>query len=362
MWKVIFIRLTKKEDYTLLEQCNIDSKLDLVSEYIISSNIIEDCIINGNNNFSDNIFFVDCESVVDAGANYTSTAILGNPFATAPPYFYNTRLMNNQVLDRWNPLIPNSITSFQGSINNIFRAANTTILSHAPLSYTTYFPFQFNDDFNFPNFDGNGVVNNYGNGTVQGTPVSQANSRYTCASDGEHVFYHQFKITTLGSTVNISHGFARFNSSGVFIQSDGTLDTVFQPPNSQIVSHQANFNCNAGDYIEVHVTVQIYGLPFAQALIDGTTNETYFACLAAPNTGGIFNQFNNKGKVAIVKADFEYSIPNADFYDIQANPFQKIAITYNDTDIKSGWIDTLKFNHVTSEANITLTGTAEMLN
>jgi len=351
----------KKEDYTLLEQCNIDSRLDLVSEYIISSNIIEDCVVNGNNDFSDSIFFVDCENVATSGSGYTSTAILGNPFGTAPPYFYNTRLMNNEVLDRWSPLIPNSITSFQGTINSLFRAANTSNITHAPLSYTTYFPYQFNDDFNFPNFDGDGIVNNYGNGTAQGVPVSQANSRYTCTVAGQYVFYHQFQIAVFGATVNISHGFARFDSGSIFIQSDGTLDSVFSPPNFHIVSHQATFNCNVGDYIEVHATIQVYGNPLGTSYIKGDSNETYFACISAPDSGGEFQIINNQNNIPIVKADFEYPIPNTDFYDILLSPFDKIAITYNEDKVQSGWIDTLKFNHDTSEASVTLLGTQEML-
>lgn len=64
----------KSENYTTLGQCNfVDATLNLVSEFVISSNTIEDCLINGNNNFSETIFFIDCENVVVSGTGYTSS-------------------------------------------------------------------------------------------------------------------------------------------------------------------------------------------------------------------------------------------------------------------------------------------------
>lgn len=358
----------KLEDYTSLEQCNTDSRLDLVSDFVISSNVIEELLITPTTKNTDKICFVDCDTLVVVGSNYTSSAILGNPFAVSPPYFYNTRLMNNEVLDRWVSLIPNAIASFQGTVNNLFRASYTSNIFHAVSTYTPYFPFQFNDDFNFPNFDGNGIVNNYGNGTAQGAPVSQVNSRYTCTSDGEHVFYHQIKVNVIGTAGAISRGFIRYTSGGVFIESTGVLDGVSGNPfSTQIISHQANFNCNAGDYIEINVTVDVGtanpGVANPGIYLIGSTNEIYFSCNTAPNSGGIFNLFNNQNIVPLIKADFEYPVTGDEFAQIKLNPFEKIAFTYNDTDLKVGWIDTFRFNHSTTEkSKVTLIGTQEMLN
>lgn len=355
----------KPENYTTLEQCNIDARLDLMSSYVISSNMIEDLLIQPTTNFAEEIFFVDCEDVTVSGSGYTSTAIPGNPFASAPPYFYNTRLMNNEVLERWNSQIPNSIVNFTGTVNNLFRAAHTANINIIAISYTTYFPFQFDDDFNFPNFDGNGVVNNYGNGTAQGTPVSQANSRYTCVAEGTHTFYHQFQILASSSYATISHGFQRYNSGTIFQEASGVLDIVNNTttvPQTTIITHQASFYCLAGDYISCDVTIDaVIGLGSAYIVVLGANNETYFACTSAPDSGGEVITLNNQNEIPIVKADFEYPIPNADFYAIEDNVFQKIAITYNGNKVQAGWIDTLKYNHNTSMANVTLLGTQEML-
>lgn len=351
----------KKEDYTLLEQCNIDSRMDLVSEYVISSNVIEDALIFSTTTHSEDIIFVDCEDVTASGTNYTSTAILGNPFNSSPPYFYNTRLMNNEVLDRWASLIPNSISSFQGTVNELFRASLTTNDPYS--SNITVDPYQFSDDYNFPNFDGNGIVNNYGNGTAQGTPVSAANSRYTCPNDGEYIFYVTLRLTyasnlTTGSAIVLVE-LHRKNAGGTLLQSIGAYQN-FSGLGVQFVSlsNQTPFNCDATDYVEVAVTVSVSN---AGIIIAGSGGASYFSCISAPNSGGIFNLLDNQRNIPIVKADFEYPIENSTFYDIEASPFEKIAITYQDK-VKSGWIDTFKYNHLTSEANITLLGTQEMLN
>lgn len=62
----------------------------------------------------------------------------------------------------------------------------------------------------------------------------------------------------------------------------------------------------------------------------------------------------------MVLADIEYPVANADFYDILDNPFKRLSFTHL-TDTNYGWIDSFKFNHRTSIANITLLGTQDML-
>lgn len=344
----------KTEDYTLLEQCNRDERLDLVSDYIISSNAIQELAITPTpDKWSENIFFIDCNNVVANGVNYTSDAIAGDPFGTGPPVFYNTRLMNNEVLERWRENIPNSITGFKGTINSQFRASNITITNFG-VGGLVISPFQFSDDFNSPNFDGDGVVNNYGNGTAQGTPVSAANSRYTCPFDGQYVLFATFRCVTAPtpSNASITIEFIRRNAGGGIVQisSSGVIPVV----GTVDISHFDNFMCDATDFFTLRVTgfsMDIYG----------TTGETYFLCSTAPDSQGTFVFLNNQDNIPIVLADIEYPIKNADFYDIIANPFGKIAFTYPKDKIQSAWIDTFKYNHMTSMANMTLLGTQELL-
>jgi hypothetical protein len=48
----------KEENYTLLGQCNIDKTLNLVSKYIIDSNVIEDVVVNTIDKYDKKIFII----------------------------------------------------------------------------------------------------------------------------------------------------------------------------------------------------------------------------------------------------------------------------------------------------------------
>lgn len=343
----------KSEDYTLLKQCNRDEKLDLVSNYVISSNVIEELAMTPTQGkFTDEIIFIDCENVSDSGANYTSSAIQGDPYGTGPPVFYNTRLMNSEVLTRWSSLIPNSIATFQGTLNNQFRASNVSVTSFGA-GGAIIEPFQFSDDFNQPNFDGDGVVNNYGNATAQGSPVSAANSRYTCPSNGQYTFFCQVRCVTAPVPSNASVTIQIFhrNAGGTILNISTSGVTAVS--GSMLVSHFDSFSAGQGDYFTISITA--FSLD-----IYGTGGETYFACSSAPESEGIV-QFVGNENLPIILADFEYPIKNSDFYDILDNPFNKLSFTYAPDKSKSGWIDTLKYNHRDSMATITLLGPQSLL-
>lgn len=349
----------RDEPYTTLGQCNTDNSLDLISNFILSSNIIEDVLMNSNNNFSDRIFFIDTASGV---------ALKGNPFLNAPPYTYNRRLMNDQVLLRWNNALPNSIVKFSGNINNLFTAGFTSNI-FGIIGPTIVPRFQFDNDYTDPFFDGGSGSGVYGNGTAAGTPVSQANSRYTCPNDGNYNFFANFRVRyTLTNFPTVLPTFTvvinKFNSGGTQIDFDTDGMFLFTSVNFGNVSlYSKVFPCVAGDYFECGY---IFDNSYLTDILDimGTGNQTVFRCLSAPFSEGEIFHNNNQLTIPVIKANFEYPIINADFYDIQENLFDKIAFTYNEKNqpqVQSGWIDTIKYNHNTSKAVITLRGTQTLI-
>lgn len=350
----------KTEEYTTLGQCNMDSTLDLVSRYITDTNTIEDCLIFQNNTFSEDICFIDCANVVVSGSDYVSDAIADSPFSTTPPSFYNRRLMNDRVLERWSNALPNSIVSFSGTVNNLFSAAYTLGTITTTVGAIVE-PFQFNDDYNFPLFDGNGIVNNYGNGTAQGSQISAANSRYTCPEDGNYTFFSQYFIqhTPIDLTTpgNFSVTFRRYNSLNVLQDQDGQNFSVPVGAIQNIQITSKVFACDQNDYVQILI---IYGCPVSSILTIFSVGSTpLFSCISAPNSGGVISTNNNQTNIPLIKADFEYYIPNHDFYDIQNDLFGKIQFTFNVKDavkVQEGWIDIIKYNHNTSETKITLRG------
>lgn len=360
----------KREEYTQLGQCNTDTTLDLTTSYAISSNAIEDAFEFGNTDFEEDLFFIDATDLVASGTDYTSNARLGDPFGTAPPYFYNTRLFNSEVLERWKGRVLNSIVAYQGALNNKFRAQYTSNTNYSTASTVpqSVEPWPFDDDFTFPNYDGDGVVNNYGNGTTQGTSVSAANSRYTvpAGGKGDYNFYakwdYRYKKATpysLNLVVSIKHYDSGGTQKDIYSESvthSGTSQPFWQ---DEYIDVYANFTMEATDYA---VCTLYYLATNVDFFILGTgNNETYFTCTSAPDARGEYIIQDNSGSLPIVKAKMDYPIEAADYYTIEQNAFKRLSFTYPDSKIKSGWIDKLTYNHTQGFAEVELIGTKEML-
>lgn len=352
----------KEEDYTLLEQCNIDKRLDLVSQYITSSNLIGELVMTPVIKNEDVIHFVDCGVVTDVTTHYTSNAKQGDPFGSGPPFFYNSSLTNDQVLERWKrSFAADSLAVYQGTGNNRFKAANTAIVPYI-VGTTSDDPFRFDNDYTSPNFDGDTacglLTGNYGNATAQCTAVADADSFYTCPADGVYTFYCQFLTRSFPNANTITMYFRRLNAANVVLQDFASPSQTIGPtpaPGFQLVSHQASFYCDQTN----RVRVMLLFSPNGFSIFPGS-NQTYFECTSAPQSRSITLDLN-KNNAPIILSEFEYPIKSTDFYNILADPFKKISFSYPNDKFASGWIQTIKFNHTTQIANLTLLGTSEML-
>lgn len=143
----------KEEEFIVLGECNIDRELNLVSDFVISSNIIEDCIINGATSYDTNFFFVMTEPIY--GFYVTKT---GNVFGDALPCQFNLDLTNVNVTQNWVDGIPNSMAQYIADPTDLFKAQRTptlTLLDFSAASNTTA-PIPYNDDSSPGFFDTNG--------------------------------------------------------------------------------------------------------------------------------------------------------------------------------------------------------------
>lgn len=183
----LILRGFTKEDVNLSGVCNTDEELDTVSKWIIDSNNIERVVVNNSTEFEEDIFIIQ----YDQSTNKAVKADIIDP--GNGPYTYNEQLMNINVLYRYSlPFDPIIIT--EDSSQSAFLAEYTigpgyahtetdpVLYSLSPLSLGQ---LQFDNDYTAPNFD---AGNNYGNGTTQGNPVSQADSRFTADAQGFYGF------------------------------------------------------------------------------------------------------------------------------------------------------------------------------
>ena len=188
----------KEEQFVMVTNCNIDKELDLVSSFIISSDIIEDCFWNGETTYDDQLFMIMCD--VSGGVYSAQKGVLGT--TTNPlPVFYNLALNGESVSNNYIGSVPFSIAQYIGNTDDLFHATKTNFVSFPtaiPLDSPQTFGsahIRFEDDYTGVNFD---INNRYGNGTPAGTPVSTINSRYDTIGGGIYGF-----STLIKSSLNI---------------------------------------------------------------------------------------------------------------------------------------------------------------
>ena len=178
----------KEEVYVPLGQCNFDNELDLVNDYIISSNMISDQLYGAVTENLDNIFMVECENYLGnwRAVQYGSWVGAGPTIGTC---FYNKGLSNPSKLVTQNSNYQASTTNTLASGTYGFRAelgAEQLVGSIDPASAVfsntlTGFnnePVIFVDENSGPNYDGSG---NYNNAT--GVYVAPVDGDYSFTAD-----------------------------------------------------------------------------------------------------------------------------------------------------------------------------------
>lgn len=212
----------KEENYTILGQCNIDKGLNLVSNYVIDTNVIEKLLTTGSTDtkydkktflvvtdgtncikykeYDNPIAFGAITSVVanelnDTGNDFVAAGVLVGDmvvnvddesisYVVAPittntltlnddiftsinenyqirtsPYSYNDPLTNINVINRFLGGLPNSvIKQYSVGATSNFRAGTTVPLSISIFPSTTN-PVEFDDDSTPPFFDDGGNYN-----------------------------------------------------------------------------------------------------------------------------------------------------------------------------------------------------------
>ena len=116
----------KDETFNVLGKCNIDRTLDLSTDWIVSSNVIQyilnDADAQGDESYDDKIVLIDC---IKDSSDYIARAsnnIDGDPTVTA---FYNVRLYNDAVAKMFFGSVPLSIVEYLGTKDDLFWAKKT---------------------------------------------------------------------------------------------------------------------------------------------------------------------------------------------------------------------------------------------
>lgn len=364
----------KDEQFYVLGVCNIDQELNLVREWIVSSNIIQSVAPPlTSTSYDEDIFLIVCEEV--AGVN---KAKLGNPFGFIPafPRFYNEALMNSNVAIRYLNGVPNSITQSLQDITDecwIGRVGLNYPAPGTPLqistAYTsTYGPVDYNDKTTPPYFDTN-------------NRFTLATDQYTCgpASGGLYAFQVQQTVNVSGyinsggaAPSPTAYHIAKFQFVITHFNSGAVQKATYNYYPMVIYSYQP-FNpgpligdhtlltasqlivMDPGDYIvtSLVMTVEHFGNPFRGDfyvnILDG-----FFKTIFTSKGGGVFQEYD-PAKYPVYNYEFSYPVPCDVFETIKNNQNKSIEINTNDGVSFICNIEQLKYNHKTSICDFTLT-------
>lgn len=346
----------KREQYAVTGTCNIDSILDLTSDWIISSNVIENIYFNGDTGYDDRIILLDCEDL-NTGA-LTAEAIKGDIFGITPPVFYNTRFYNSEVVKRHFRRIPSTLVKYLNAPDTGFKASRTTAevvtLPGTVLGALHYeWPvLAFGNDYTPSNYDLN---NDYGNGTGQGSPVSQWNSAYIPQFGNVYRFKNTFHILPFNPGVPSPYGcYVKFTYM------------LYDNADTPLADFVTEYTYPSGDYgykellsplIYVAAGYKIR-VKYEWILGNGnpnpanTNNPMTFELAASGLQGGTFEIFNPEEFIGDTYS-LTYPLSMAQYKTIMANKTAKITADDGKNFIE-GWIENLTYNRHTHMAEIKL--------
>lgn len=332
----------KEEQFHSLTPTNIDRELNLVSDWIISSNKIEDALLHGEEDTDDEMFFIMCDV---AGGNYSAHQENLDGNNTSFPVFYNIPLFGPAVMSNYNSTIPFTIVKYLGDSDNTFQAsksANDTNSTFVTPFLSPYFvfPVVFDDESTTPNHD---VGGNYDNTTHY----------FKAPASGLCTLYTNVRLaigSSASSSWNITGRFKRYDMVG------GTLlsETIFFNQNNiDTTSTYTIINCtgsrpmilDANNVAAVEIELEYVGntIGFYNIL----ANSVY-SCTQSADGGGQVAYFK-PDNAPLILHEWEYPLTFNEFKFIERNQTGQIEFARYNRIHYSGWIDSIRFKRFSDE-------------
>lgn len=390
--------------------CNIDNELDLVSSWVISSNVIEDCVSNGSAVYDEDLFLINTDYISSTTGIATATDI----FNSGTDFFYNDALRNINVLYRYTNGIPSSaLANFNGTPSNFYALKSATQTKSRTIDITgagviTYNAVTgsitevFDDDSTPPANDPNGV---YVANMV--APVATTNT-FTAPVDAYYNFevFADFNIngaasgtitcsgltdrlevttTANANAISLRIEYNLYDSTGaaIFInQPVGTTwggrysksytnnNTTHSPYIYTTASQPFFFSLymRSGDILSLDPIanfVNIYqtavtGTPGGTLTITEsiTLNEgSYFRCIGN-STDNPNLQIGNINDYIAYEHSFEYPMTATEFTYLKDNSRDLIEFSMFGRTPRYGWVSDLKYNWIKGTASVKLESNA----
>lgn len=333
---------TKEEEYVIVQDCNIDRELNLVNNWILDSNTIEDLLVNATTvpiSNDSNIILIDC----DYFAGNDQDAKQSNWLSTTPPYYYNEQFTNANKAKRYLGGVPANIAAYLSATDDSFTSKSTNPDPSFPLYYNNG-----TDPEKLIECD-NEITDPSGN-------YNNAAFYYDIPNTGVYTFYGLVKYELLnssGGTRNntVSLVLRRTDSSNVLIS-----ETPVVIQNSSLLSGTSQIFSISGTATTIgNATDRIY--LYLKVGGDLISYRIYIDCqygnTASSNGGGIYQEYNPED-YPIIRNQFEYPMSFKEFRTLKAQPLGLLSFGVRDSKTYFAWIEEIKYKHFKDNCNFTL--------
>ena len=320
------------EQFAFVGECNTDRVLDLSCEWISSTSAINASVSLGDQTYDTNIYVLDTTLASSTSGTLSQENYLG--LTTVNKYWYNPRLTNSEILERYYEDVPNSIVSYLSAVGTgTFKAFNSAI--------ATVVAPAVNPSFNFQT-----VAYNIG---------SYYNSFDTFVSGelGVYTFEVFFDYTLVASPISVLVNLDVYNPSSAAILSQEIIPvTVIS--SSTTLSGTTQYVLPQGYSVKVRVTYSGSGT------VDIGT-ASYFTCTDNTVAGGIW-QTNDPTTYSIFNFNFECPLTGSEWQSLVNNQTGYVTFAMNGQVPRRGYIQQAEYNHITSTAKINLTASKTQYN
>lgn len=343
----------KQEEFFPLGQCNTGAEYRIVNNWVISNNVIQDCVVGASESFLDNYILVECDAV-DTGLLTANAFPYGQP---AAPFLYNVGLNNMAKLQRHSVQFETEFGNFLGFGSLAFRAlwgddpSQDITYVTAPASHPNFItPGGLTVPVLYPNTTTQGGFNGSGN-------YNGATGQYTVTQDGDYSFHKQIHVEVggLADSDYFEIGIRITHYDSGLVQKTATSGGTYAYYNG-IFYADATLVTNAvvGDIIEAVYVITYFPNQTGPSTIPRTVTviwDSFFECNGTPE-GGVTVSSGNQS-IRKLLHEMEYPVSETEWLPVLANPTGMIPFT-KDGVTRYGWIKEIVRSDQTGIANIKL--------
>ena len=348
----------KEEEYFLTGECNIDKKLELNTDYIVDSNIIEELIYTNTSNtdYDTNTFIIEIATPLSS----TIIPIWGTNFITLSlPLYYNPNLTNAKVAERYN--LQGSVAQYLGGNDVGFRASNT---------YAYYFANHTNGTSLTPVTQQSSTVGvPFNNATTPPNyntagQYSTVTNRYTSTQDGQYMMGATYIVSSdtpsgdpllLNRVWQIYIRFRRYNSVNTLLQEDvyQVINTTGGGIETRTGSATNLMFLANGDYVKMWITVNSIPKNYLLASNGQFYVQGSFYTNATVTGGGIYEESEPRDYF-VSKLEFNRPLSYNEYKTLKLDLSKSLIVNHDGQTNSTAWIRKINRKFASGESSIEL--------